>query len=208
MRAEMAESEVERLRKDVEALVPEGVWVNGEKEDVLTMWGKVQAEKDAMAGEKKQMEMFKSRCKVLEKKNSKLGMELVREKEKVKKRRGGVEEALREEIRKLLNWGRGTSAGSNGAEIKGLKKQVVDLQTQLAIVKENRDDIDVEQELETGRAEVSKLRGEIEELKEKVRVQGGEEGAEEDEGDEEGDEEGDGEEGQYEDGEEGGGEVE
>lgn len=208
VRAEMAESEVERLRKDVEALVPEGVWVNGEKEDVLTMWGKVQAEKDAMAGEKKQMEMFKSRCKVLEKKNSKLGMELVREKEKVKKRRGGVEEALREEIRKLLNWGRGTSAGSNGAEIKGLKKQVVDLQTQLAIVKENRDDIDVEQELETGRAEVSKLRGEIEELKEKVRVQGGEEGAEEDEGDEEGDEEGDGEEGQYEDGEEGGGEVE
>ncbi|ELR09567.1 hypothetical protein GMDG_04061 [Pseudogymnoascus destructans 20631-21] len=85
VRAEMAEREVERLRKDVEALVPEGVWANGEKEDVLTMWGKVQAEKDAMAGEMKQMELFKSRCKVLEKKNSEMGMELLREKEKMKK---------------------------------------------------------------------------------------------------------------------------
>ncbi|KFY80625.1 hypothetical protein V499_00546 [Pseudogymnoascus sp. VKM F-103] len=102
-RAEMAEAEVERLRKDVEALVPEGVWANGEKEDVLKMWGKVQAEKDAMAGERKQMELFKSRCKVLEKKNSEFGMELVKEKEKMKKRREGVEEGLRAELHKLMN---------------------------------------------------------------------------------------------------------
>ncbi|OBT54889.1 hypothetical protein VE04_04884 [Pseudogymnoascus sp. 24MN13] len=108
VRAEMAEAEVERLRKDVEALVPEGVWANGEKEDVLKMWGRVQAEKDAMAGERKQMELFKSRCKVLEKKNSKFGMELVKEKEKMKKRREGVEEGLRAELHKLMN-----QAGAN-----------------------------------------------------------------------------------------------
>jgi hypothetical protein len=125
VRAEMAEAEVARLKKDVEALVPEGVWANGEKEDVLKMWAKVQAEKDAMAEERTQLEMFKSRCKVLEKKNTEFGMELVREKEKMNKRRDGVEEALREEIHKLMN-------SSSRAEVERLKKQVVDLQAQLA----------------------------------------------------------------------------
>lgn len=98
VRAETAEREVETLRKDVEALVPEGVWENGEKENVLMMWRKVQAEKDAMAGEMTQMEMFKSRCRLLEKKNSEMGMVVVKEKERLKKRRDGVVEAQREEI--------------------------------------------------------------------------------------------------------------
>ncbi|KFY10406.1 hypothetical protein V491_07661 [Pseudogymnoascus sp. VKM F-3775] len=130
IRAETAEKEVERLKKDVEALVPEGVWANGEKENVLTMWGKVQAEKDAMVGERKQLEMFKSRCKDLEKKNSEFGMEFVREKEKMKKRRDIVVETLREEIRKLSN-----ELGTRSAEVDGLKKKVVDLQTQLVEAK-------------------------------------------------------------------------
>ncbi|KFY84306.1 hypothetical protein V500_09421 [Pseudogymnoascus sp. VKM F-4518 (FW-2643)] len=180
VRAEMAEAEVERLKKDVEALVPEGVWANGEKEDVLTMWGKVQAEKDAMVGERKQMEMFKSRCRVLEKKNSEMGMELVREKEKVKKRRDGVEEGLREEIRKLLNQG-------SGEDVERLKKQVVDLQAQLAQAK--REGGGSEGELEASKAEVTKLQREVEELKAQVQAQGGEEGGEEEEGEEEGEEE-------------------
>ncbi|KFY10289.1 hypothetical protein V492_05087 [Pseudogymnoascus sp. VKM F-4246] len=128
VRAEIAEREVEILRKDVDALVPEGVWANGEKEDVLTMWGKVQAEKDAMADERKQLEMFKSRCKVLEQKNNDLAMELLREKEKANRRRDGVEEALREEIRKLLEL-------ESGAEVDRLKKQVVDLRAQLVEAK-------------------------------------------------------------------------
>ncbi|KFX90540.1 hypothetical protein O988_08153 [Pseudogymnoascus sp. VKM F-3808] len=123
MRAEMAEEEVERLRKDVEALVPEGVWANGEKEDVLTMWAKVQAEKDAMADERKQLELFKSRCRVLEQKNSEMSLEVVKEKERLKKRRGAMEEAQREEIAKLVK---------KVGEMEGFESQVVKLQAELA----------------------------------------------------------------------------
>ncbi|KFY56949.1 hypothetical protein V497_05864 [Pseudogymnoascus sp. VKM F-4516 (FW-969)] len=126
MRAEMAEEEVERLRKDVEALVPEGVWANGEKEDVLTMWGKVQAEKDAMADERKQLELFKSRCRVLEQKNSEMSLEVVKEKERLKKRRGAMEEAQREEIAKLMK---------KVGEMEGFESQVVKLQAELAELK-------------------------------------------------------------------------
>ncbi|OBT72125.1 hypothetical protein VF21_09186 [Pseudogymnoascus sp. 05NY08] len=201
IRAEMAEAEVETLKKDVEALVPEGVWANGEKEDVLKMWGKVQAEKDAMAGERKQMELFKSRCRVLEKKNSEMGMELVREKEKLKKRRDGVEEALREEIRKLLNRGKSTPTRANGAEVEGLKKQVNDLQAQLAQAKGESGGY--EGELEASRAEVTKLERKIEELKAQVQVQDGEEEGEEEDGEMEEGEEEDGEEGEKDDEEEG-----
>ncbi|OBT81147.1 hypothetical protein VE02_10259 [Pseudogymnoascus sp. 03VT05] len=194
-------AEVETLKKDVEALVPDGVWANGEKEDVLKMWGKVQAEKDAMAGERKQMELFKSRCRVLEKKNSEMGMELVREKEKLKKRRDGVEEALREEIRKLLNRGKSTPTGANGAEVEGLKKQVNDLQAQLAQAKGESGDY--EGELDASRAEVTKLQREIEEWKAQVQVQDGEEEGEEEDGKMEEGEEEDGEEGEKDDEEEG-----
>jgi hypothetical protein len=126
MRAEMAEEEVERLRKDVEALVPEGVWANGEKEDVLKMWGKVQAEKDAMADERKQLELFKSRCRVLEQKNSEMSLEVVKEKERLKKRRGAMEEAQREEIAKLVK---------KVGEMEGFESQVVKLQAELAELK-------------------------------------------------------------------------
>ncbi|OBT60687.1 hypothetical protein VE03_09990 [Pseudogymnoascus sp. 23342-1-I1] len=187
VRAEMAEQEVETLRKDVEALVPEGVWVNGEKENVLTMWQKVQAEKDAMAGDRKQMEMFKSRCRVLEEKNSEMRSEVEREKERLKKKRDVVEETLREQIRKLLDKGKGTSAGAGGAggaEVEELKKQVVNLKAWLAQAKSEGGGS--KGELDASRVEVKKLQREIEKLK----AQGHEQGKEEEEEGEDEEEEG------------------
>ncbi|KFY22070.1 hypothetical protein V493_06876 [Pseudogymnoascus sp. VKM F-4281 (FW-2241)] len=171
-RAEMAERQVEILKGDVKALIPEGVWANGEKEDVLTMWGKVQAERDAMADERKQMELFKSRCRVLEKKNTEMGMEFVKKMEKIKKTRSEVEEGQREEIRKLLREGRTTSAGedgADGAETEELKEQVIALQAQLVEAKSESGSS--KEELEASRVEVTKLREEVEELKGWVQVQ-------------------------------------
>ncbi|KFY53480.1 hypothetical protein V496_07540 [Pseudogymnoascus sp. VKM F-4515 (FW-2607)] len=169
VRAEMAEREVETLKKDVEALVPEGVWESGEKENVLMMWAKVQAEKDAIVGERKQMEMFKSRCRLLEKKNSEMGMVVVKEKERLKKRRDGVVEAQREEIRKLLNQG--------NVAVAGLKKEVTDLKAQLAQARSEGGGSGGE--LEASKAEARKLQREVEELKARLQAQGGEEVEEE-----------------------------
>lgn len=123
-------------------------------------------------------------------------MVVVKEKERLKKRRYGVVEAQREEIRKLLNQG--------NVAVAGLKKEVTDLKAQLAQARSEGGGS--RGELEASKAEARKLQREVEELKARLQAQGGgeveeeevgiqgEEGEEgEEESEEEEDEESDGE---------------
>lgn len=75
VRAEAAEAENARLRRDVEAMEPMGTWHDGENMKVLEMWARVAEREDALEERLGRVELYADRIKVLVRENAKLKRE-------------------------------------------------------------------------------------------------------------------------------------